>query len=57
VLVRSIWRAEVDLMRWEPRFEVTHRRLVHTAELLSNLWVEEGFEPIYRRALKEAALM
>jgi hypothetical protein len=38
VLVRSIWRAEVDLMPWEPRFEVTHRRLVHTEELLSNLW-------------------
>ena len=56
VLVRSIWRAEVDLMPWEPRFEVAHRRVVRTRELLSNLWMEDGFEPIYYRALREAAL-
>ena len=57
MLVRSIWRAEVDLMPWEPRFEIAHRRLVTTDELLPNLWIENGFEPIYYRALKEAALM
>ena len=57
VLVRSVWRAEVDLMPWEPRFEIAHRRLVRTDELLSNLWIEEGFEPIYNRTLKEAALL
>ncbi len=57
VLARSIWRAEVDLMPWEPHFEVAHRRLVRRDELLSNLWIEEGFEPIYHRALKEAALL
>jgi 8-oxo-dGTP pyrophosphatase MutT (NUDIX family) len=28
VLVRSLWRAEVRLERWQPRFEMTHRRLV-----------------------------
>jgi ADP-ribose pyrophosphatase YjhB (NUDIX family) len=57
VLVRSIWRAEVDLMPWEPRFEIAHRRLVRTDELLSNLWIEDGFKPIYLRTLKEAALL
>jgi 8-oxo-dGTP pyrophosphatase MutT (NUDIX family) len=57
VLVRSIWRAEVDLMPWEPRFEVPHRRVVSGEELLSNLWMEDGFEPIYHRALTEASLM
>ena len=57
VLVRSIWRAEVDLMPWEPRFEIAHRRLVSTDELLSNLWMEDGFQPIYHRALREAALL
>jgi hypothetical protein len=25
--------------------------------VLSNLWIEEGFEPIYHRTLKEAALL
>jgi ADP-ribose pyrophosphatase YjhB (NUDIX family) len=57
VLVRSIWRAEVDLMPWEPRFEISHRRVVPAAELLSHLRIEEGFEPIYYRAIAEAGLM
>ena len=56
VLVRSVWRAEVDLMQWEPRFEIAHRRVVPVTELLSNLWMETGFEPIYYRALREAEL-
>jgi ADP-ribose pyrophosphatase YjhB (NUDIX family) len=56
VLVRSIWRAEVDLMPWEPRFEIAHRRIVPASELLSSLWIEDGFEPIYYRSLREAAL-
>ena len=57
VLVRSIWRAEVELMPWEPRFEIAHRCLVPQHELHLRLWIEQGFEPIYRRALTEAALM
>jgi 8-oxo-dGTP pyrophosphatase MutT (NUDIX family) len=57
VLVRSIWRAEVELRRWEPRFEIPHRRIVPAHELLSYLWMEEGFEGIYHRALAEAGLM
>jgi ADP-ribose pyrophosphatase YjhB (NUDIX family) len=57
VLVRSIWRAEVELLPWEPRFEIAHRRLVASAELLSHLSMEEGFAPIYRRALSEAGLL
>jgi ADP-ribose pyrophosphatase YjhB (NUDIX family) len=56
VLVRSIWRAEVDLMPWEPRFEIAHRRVVPASKLLSSLWMEDGFEPIYYRALREAGL-
>jgi ADP-ribose pyrophosphatase YjhB (NUDIX family) len=56
VLVRSIWLAEVELLPWEPRFEIAHRRLVPAAELLAHLWMEEGFEPIYHRALVEAGL-
>jgi ADP-ribose pyrophosphatase YjhB (NUDIX family) len=57
VFVRSIWRAEVELMQWEPRFEISHRRVVPAVELISHLWIEPGFEPIYRRALAEAGLM
>src|SRR5882672_6672074 len=38
VLVRSTWRAEVELMPWEPRFEIAYRRVVPATELLSHLW-------------------
>lgn len=57
VLVRSIWRAEVQLNLWQPRFEIAHRRVVPSSDLLSHLWMDEGFEPIYRRALVEARLL
>jgi hypothetical protein len=57
VLVRSVWRAEVDVMPWRPSFEIGYRQLVPAHELLSQLWMEEGFEPIYYRALTEAGLM
>jgi ADP-ribose pyrophosphatase YjhB (NUDIX family) len=57
VLARSIWMAEVELMPWEPRFEIAHRRMVPAAEILAHLWMEEGFEPIYHRALVEAGLV
>lgn len=57
VLVRSIWRAEVELLPWVPRFEIVHRRVVPATDVLSHLWMEEGFEPIYHRALAEANLL
>jgi hypothetical protein len=56
VLVRGIWRAEVSLLPWEPRFEIPHRRVVAASELGGHLWMETGFEPIYRRAVVEAGL-
>jgi ADP-ribose pyrophosphatase YjhB (NUDIX family) len=56
VLVRSIWRAEVELMPWEPHFEIAHRRVIPATELLSRLWMEEGFGRIYYRALVESGL-
>jgi ADP-ribose pyrophosphatase YjhB (NUDIX family) len=57
VLVRSVWLAQVELLPWAPRFEITHRRVVQATELLTQLWMEEGFEPIYHRALVEAGLV
>jgi ADP-ribose pyrophosphatase YjhB (NUDIX family) len=57
VLVRSVWLAEVELLPWDPRFEIAHRRVVPATELLTRLWMGEGFEPIYHRALVEAGLV
>jgi len=56
VLVRGIWRAEVDLLPWRPRFEIPWRRVVPIAELGDHLWMEDGLEPIFRRAVVEAGI-
>jgi ADP-ribose pyrophosphatase YjhB (NUDIX family) len=57
VLVRSVWLTEVTLKPWQPQFEIRQRRLVPAAELLAHLWMEQGHEPIYRRALLEAGIV
>jgi 8-oxo-dGTP pyrophosphatase MutT (NUDIX family) len=54
VLVRAIWRANVKLRPWEPRFEIRHRRLVSVQDFLAHVTVSEGYLPTYRRALFEA---
>ena len=57
VLVRSMWRAEVRLQRWAPRFEITHRRLVPADDALRSVTIAEpGVGPIYRRMFVEAAI-
>ena len=57
VLVRSVWRGEVELLPWQARFEVRRRRLFSPEELRSNFWINEGWEPIVYRALAEAGLL
>ncbi|MGH7449592.1 MAG: NUDIX hydrolase [Longimicrobiales bacterium] len=37
VLVRSIWRANVEVLPWAPRYEIRHRRLVPLPELDTRL--------------------
>lgn len=55
VLVRSFWRARVLLGAWEPRFEISHRRVVPATEVLSHL--PPPFLPILRRALADAGVL
>ena len=56
VLVRSTWRAQVELAEWLPQFEVPHRKVVPVTELRHHLFMEEGFEPLYLRQLQEAGI-
>lgn len=56
VLVRSMWRAEVDVHPWRPRFEIPHRRLVPAADAFAHLDIPPGLEPLYRRVFSEAGL-
>jgi ADP-ribose pyrophosphatase YjhB (NUDIX family) len=56
VLVRSIWRAEVRLLAWQPAHEIGFRRVVPARDLPVHLWLGDGAGPIYSRAAREAAL-
>jgi ADP-ribose pyrophosphatase YjhB (NUDIX family) len=56
VLVRSVWRAEVTLLPWQPEHEIPFRRVVPLYSLAWHLWMENGAEPIYSRAAREAGL-
>ncbi|GAA5187277.1 hypothetical protein GCM10023322_35300 [Rugosimonospora acidiphila] len=56
VLVRSIWRAQVTLLPWEPEYEIPFRLVVPAYDLAKHLWMEEGAEPMYSRAAREAGL-
>ena len=57
VLVRSVWRADVDLRPWEARFEITARRVVAPAEVEDALSLgSHPFAPFIRRELREAAV-
>ena len=42
VLVRSIWRAEVAVLPWQPAHEIPFRRVVPAADLAGQLWMEPG---------------
>jgi hypothetical protein len=45
VLVRSIWRAEVTLLPWQPEYEIPFRRMVPARDLAKHLWMEDGAGP------------
>ena len=57
ILVRSIWRGAVDVLCWEPQFEIRHRRTVPAAALLSTMHIDPGWEPVLHRAAFEAGLV
>jgi ADP-ribose pyrophosphatase YjhB (NUDIX family) len=58
VIVRSVWRAEVELRPWEARFEITGRRVVAPAAVAEALSLgTHPFAAIIRRELHEAALI
>jgi hypothetical protein len=56
VLVRSLWRADVALAPWEPRFEIAYRRLVPLASVC-NLPIGGAYAPVIRRAFREAGVL
>jgi ADP-ribose pyrophosphatase YjhB (NUDIX family) len=57
VLVRSVWRADVELRPWEARFEIADRRVVAPAAVEDALSLgSHSFAAIIRRELAEAAL-
>ncbi len=56
VIVRSLWRAEVELAPWKPQFEIAHRRVVPAAAVVGQLAIPDGLARIFSRALHEAVM-
>lgn len=56
VIVRSLWRAEVELAPWKPQFEMSHRRVVAAAAVVDQLALPDGLARIMSRALHEAVV-
>jgi ADP-ribose pyrophosphatase YjhB (NUDIX family) len=57
VLVRSYWRAEVEIKPWEPQFEIGHRRVVAGAQATNHVRdPDDAANRISFRALAEAGL-
>ncbi|MBM7786616.1 NUDIX hydrolase [Tenggerimyces flavus] len=57
VLVRSMWRADVKLAPWEPRFEISQRRLVPAERLVDELDVAAlPFAAVNARMIHEAGM-
>ncbi|MFI0406940.1 NUDIX hydrolase [Actinomadura sp. 3N508] len=57
VLVRSAWRAEVELRPWEARFEIAARRVVAPDAVEEALSLDSHpFAPFIRRELREASV-
>lgn len=54
VLVRSLWRADVTLLPWRPRHEMTHRRVVGHDAALDHLNHPPGVAPLYAEWLRRA---
>ena len=58
MLVRSVWRAEVELRPWEALFEIADRRVVPPDAVEEALSLGSNrFAAIIRRELAEAALI
>jgi ADP-ribose pyrophosphatase YjhB (NUDIX family) len=56
-LVRSLWRADVALGPWEPRFEIRHRRVLTATDAeMERLIAAHPFAPIIRRMVDEASI-
>jgi ADP-ribose pyrophosphatase YjhB (NUDIX family) len=55
VLVRAHYLAEVTLQPWQPAHEMTDRRLVPADTAYAQMWIDDGFAPMYRRMFAEAA--
>jgi len=56
VLVRSMWRAEVELDPWQPQYETTHRRVATPAETAARHLTGLS-DPVIRRVLFEAGVL
>ena len=57
VLVRAMWRADVELLSWEPLHEMRERRLVDPDEALTEMSLLAGLGGLYRHLITNALVV
>jgi len=57
VLVRAMWRADVELLLWEPLHEMRERRLVDPDEALTEMSLLAGLVGLYRHLITNALVV
>jgi hypothetical protein len=56
-LLRSLWRADVELGPWSPQFETTQRRTVLPTEVVDQVAMANGLARVVSRALHGATVI
>ena len=54
VLVRAVWRADIEILPWEPLHETTSRMLIEPHEALAQMTIPDGLMPLFRRFIDDA---
>jgi ADP-ribose pyrophosphatase YjhB (NUDIX family) len=54
VLVRAFWRADVELLPWEPVHEMKYRQQVAPAAALAQMAIPVGLVPLNQHLIEEA---
>lgn len=56
MLVRAQFRAEVTVQPWRPSFEMTPPPPGPARDAYAAMWIDGGFQPMYRRMFGEATV-
>jgi hypothetical protein len=50
--LRSVWRADIELLDWKPKFEIAYRKLLDPCDACN--FTPTAYAPLWVRAFHEA---